>query len=464
MAHQAQPLHALTGLRFVAAFAVFVHHVGGRFGLPNDELALGSFAVSFFFVLSGFILTYVYADRLQYGGLKKFYFTRWARIWPLHLACLLIAILTMGSMPQLIRGEGWGKLITNALLLQSWVPNTPWVFSFNGVAWSISTESFFYLMFPLFLIGGQKKFWLKYVGLLGLTAIVLVSLGSLSTIPEIQTKFDFYRIGHVNPLLRLPEFCTGMAVGFVHLNKSFALRPCFKNRNTLPPGRRRCAVAEASAVAAGKEWETCYSTGLRRIGLDTVAELSCFAAMVGCWLMVNQYHLMQHITAASWGGETMGSWFRVTYSAGIFALTIFVFARSRGLVGRLMSSRMLVFLGEISFAFYMIHFVVIRYIDRVAVSFGQLSPWLVALCCLGISIALSITLFKLIEMPAKSMLLLAYDGNYKFGVKAFAAVQLEIRSLTHGSADCGSACGFRFHARGQRRQSARRHRRYGHRR
>ena len=139
-------LKALTGLRFVAALAVFVHHTRGHFGLPKSVFPLGAAGVSFFFVLSGFILTYVYYDRLKTRAeIWRFYFTRWARIWPLHIVTLVLFLFVV----QNSLGEEPWKVIGSALLVQSWIPNFEWVFAGNGVSWSISTAvSYTHLTLP----------------------------------------------------------------------------------------------------------------------------------------------------------------------------------------------------------------------------------------------------------------------------------------------------------------------------
>ena len=169
-------LDALTGLRFVAAFAVFLHHANFRFKVVDYHGPMGAQAVSFFFVLSGFILTYVYHDRLKPENVRKFLFTRWARIWPLHATCFLIYYALAPN--ESIFGEFWDPVrkLSHLLLLQSWVPLQRWVLSHNGVAWSISTEMFFYLMFPLLFLGGVRKFWRKYLFIIGLFVLMLVGL------------------------------------------------------------------------------------------------------------------------------------------------------------------------------------------------------------------------------------------------------------------------------------------------
>lgn len=85
-------LRALTGLRFIAAFAIVIHHSRGLFFTPEAlapyPLDIG---VSLFFVLSGFILTYVHPKLPTRHDIYRFYIARFARIWPVHLASLALA-------------------------------------------------------------------------------------------------------------------------------------------------------------------------------------------------------------------------------------------------------------------------------------------------------------------------------------------------------------------------------------
>ena len=90
MASATNKLDALTGLRALAALAVFAQHFMSIMDIKVKLGPIGGIAVSFFFVLSGFILVYVYKGRLTGSTTPKFYFTRFARIWPLHIACLLL--------------------------------------------------------------------------------------------------------------------------------------------------------------------------------------------------------------------------------------------------------------------------------------------------------------------------------------------------------------------------------------
>ncbi|MCY3003682.1 MAG: acyltransferase, partial [Planctomycetota bacterium] len=168
-------LPALTGLRFVAAFAVFVEHSREAFGIPIDGLQmLGGVAVGFFFVLSGFILTYVYGSQLERRDVPRFWLARWARIWPLHVVCLALAMLLQPSHHVPHDGHAWAVLASHVALLQSWSTEGDWTLALNGPAWSISVELFFYLSFPFLARLGTRAFAGFYAVLLALTAGFIV--------------------------------------------------------------------------------------------------------------------------------------------------------------------------------------------------------------------------------------------------------------------------------------------------
>lgn len=396
MSNQIKSLDALTGLRFIAAFAVFVHHIAGKFGFSHSQWPLGAQAVSFFFVLSGFILTYVYHDRLTTSSIKKFYFTRWARIWPLHIVCLLLSLsLAFKYWVQL--PDFWGKFLTTSFLVQSWIPDTSWSFAINGVSWSISTEMFFYLMFPLFLVGGQKKFWIKYTCLLAGTLILVPTITWFSHFDSLA-HIDFYRMAHTNPLLRLPEFCTGMAIGWIYLNRS-KLESRYLNRS---------------------------------IWTDSIAEIGCLGMIVGYQWLIRHFYVVAQLRNAEWGGPFVGGWFNFSCGCLFFAVIIYVFSRSQGVISRLVSTKPMVFLGEVSFAFYMIHQFVIRAVLNYSKYYGDLSPWLIATCVGAISLALSILLYKLIEIPTKSALLKLYDGKFKDAVMIPFRSGFQFAKTRHG--------------------------------
>src|SRR4051794_5950285 len=137
-------LDALTGLRFWFAFLVVCHHsLQHWFGPRVYPVAdFGYIGVDFFFVLSGFVLTWSWRPEVAAG---RFWWNRVARIWPLHLATLLLAVVFVTD--QLHRPGVLGT-VANLLLVQAWVPSDKVYFGYNAVAWSLSCEVFFYLTFP----------------------------------------------------------------------------------------------------------------------------------------------------------------------------------------------------------------------------------------------------------------------------------------------------------------------------
>src|SRR5208283_4069809 len=132
-------LNALTGLRFVAAAMILIHHAS-VFGIKLPALALDH-GVSFFFVLSGFVLAYVHPSIGSAYELRAFLWNRVVRVWPAHLVMLFVALILL-NLPIT-----WAFPL-NFFLLQAWVPVWDSYFSYNAVSWSISTELGFYLAFP----------------------------------------------------------------------------------------------------------------------------------------------------------------------------------------------------------------------------------------------------------------------------------------------------------------------------
>lgn len=134
-------LSSLTGLRAFAALAVFASHAA----VTSDTARLftqGRVGVSFFFALSGFVLMWALDDRV---GRLTFWGHRFARIYPAYIAAWVAGI----ALTAFEGGPGGAlQALGGALLVQSWVPDHDTYFSFNAVAWSLSTEVFFYATFP----------------------------------------------------------------------------------------------------------------------------------------------------------------------------------------------------------------------------------------------------------------------------------------------------------------------------
>ncbi len=169
------------------------HYSGWR---PLDFLATrGYLWVEFFFVLSGFILTYAYwarlRDLLKPGGYLAFLRARLIRLYPLHLF-MLLWLLAMVMVLRFLAAKGGYLSIFDAryhqdvsakgfwlslVLVQAW--NTMNTLTWNGVSWFVSVEFALCLLFPPLLWLAEGKPWrglaMMAAGLAGLVALLLSS-------------------------------------------------------------------------------------------------------------------------------------------------------------------------------------------------------------------------------------------------------------------------------------------------
>jgi peptidoglycan/LPS O-acetylase OafA/YrhL len=144
-------LNALTGLRCFAAINIVLFHFSNPqwFGPLASVVNAGYASVSFFILLSGFVLAYNYAGRAQTGELSKvrFWKARFTRLYPIYLLALLVGWRVMlGEYAVHTHAMFWTGVVLTPLLLQGWIPEiaTFW----NTPAWTMSAESFFYVLFP----------------------------------------------------------------------------------------------------------------------------------------------------------------------------------------------------------------------------------------------------------------------------------------------------------------------------
>jgi peptidoglycan/LPS O-acetylase OafA/YrhL len=240
-------LPALTGIRcFAALNLVFFHFSDPRSFGPLSPIVNGGYiSVSFFLLLSGFILTYNYADRAQRGALtaKSFWTARFSRLYPVYIFSL---VLSIGMLAQEVNAHtrldfGLGLILT-PLLLQGWHPvvSTFW----NTPAWTMSTEAFFYLLFPWLITRRRPRQVRTIMAILfavWLSSLVLPAL-YMHFNPDGDLHPDRYSVGiwmralKFMPLQHLPSFLFGMALGFL-------------NEKIRPESRKRLAIGLLAFVA-----------------------------------------------------------------------------------------------------------------------------------------------------------------------------------------------------------------------
>ncbi|KNB52564.1 acyltransferase family protein [Streptomyces caatingaensis] len=212
-------LDSLTGLRWCAAFLVFCYHFAYEQGASGTarhvyrikELTYaGPSAVSFFFILSGFVLAWSARPR---DTARQFLWRRFVRIYPSHAVTFCLAVLMLVWMGRTLDPA---VAVGNLGLVQTWVPDRhDWWFGYNGVSWSLSCEFFFYLAFPFFVPLlrrlTSRGLWAVVVG--GNLAVALYPLGVrwLAGATGWEAKFLLY----IQPPVRLPEFVLGVALAFL---------------------------------------------------------------------------------------------------------------------------------------------------------------------------------------------------------------------------------------------------------
>ena len=363
---KAPQLDALTGLRFLAAAAVFLSHIKVWFVIDNfDPGPIGSAAVGFFFVLSGFILSHVYRGAQEHTPPGRFYLARLARIWPMHIVCLALLCVTPGfrSAPDTLME--WSTYIEHALLLQSWTLDTSAAMGWNGPAWSLSVEAFFYVMFPfLVTLSGRTLAILAIASTV--SVLILCGIADRSALADPASAPAWKALLGVVPLFRLPEFLVG--------------------------------------ICTHVAWLRCRTEQPRHALLATAAELGSIALIV---LLFLTWGTSQWGTAWAWCPERPVSVESLSRGPGMsigFAALIAAFASGRGLLGRLCAHKYMVYLGEVSFAFYMAHSLVLGFASQGARDLPDVwhRPLLAGtLMTLGASACL----FAFIENPVRRALL-----------------------------------------------------------
>lgn len=217
--------HWLTVIRYVAALMVVIHHM-----IFLRELGPGHFAyevnrsgfsgVTLFFILSGIVLSMSYHDRIKSGGsILSFYWARLTRIVPLWFIV---------SLPLFVRtGFNGEHLLSYVTFTQAWATDDAAVWAYLAVAWTLSVEMFFYLVFPLLAIIGKFLSRWKLAGPVFLLVGLGIAIGGAlyyelrGATGELKGEFGHYRMLYHFPPMRLGDFITG--IGLFYLFKDFKI-------------------------------------------------------------------------------------------------------------------------------------------------------------------------------------------------------------------------------------------------
>jgi peptidoglycan/LPS O-acetylase OafA/YrhL len=339
-------LRALTSVRGIAAWLVVLFHLRRSIdGLPApamDFLSKGYLAVDFFFLLSGFVIWMSYAERIRAQGLAavpEFLKRRIARIWPLHLFMLGIAVALALLLTITGRDAGhfpFAELPLHLLLLQNWGFTSD--LNWNDPAWSISCELGAYLVFPLLALAID---WRRVP-----TLAIVAAIGAL----------------------------------LVLLHMLFAAN---------------------AATALGQ--------AIPRLGLlRCVLEFACGTAICALWLRWREQWVEPAAFSATLAAILLAAWISgalpetLTVPAA-FAAALLALALSAGRRGNPVEGRALHYLGEISYATYLGHYLLWFAFKLVLVDTPKVGWPLVALY-LALVLAASAALYHGVERPAQRWL------------------------------------------------------------
>jgi peptidoglycan/LPS O-acetylase OafA/YrhL len=357
-----EQLASLTPLRGIAALWVVLFHFCWRFPAIHPDRYTGAvykgyLAVDLFFILSGFVITHVYkesfARRLTAQRYRDFLKARVARIYPLHIAVLLlfvaaaiaerIATYALKGFVEpipLVGEQSLSGLLANLLMLQGlWARGLSW----NNPAWSISLEFLAYLLFPVL----SPVLW--RAGPAGKTAFGALPLTVLGWLAY-RTGDYFNQWNGTYAILRcLPEFIAG------------------------------------SLLYSG------YHSGLFAPLLATDMTLLVITLLLGALL---------HVAAPDLG------------IIALFPLLILAAVRNKGRLARLLNSAPFRWLGDISYSVYLLHWFVLFVVLETArlaptIDLGKLPPkpsLLVLTAMIVVSLGLATLSYRFIEVTGRRWL------------------------------------------------------------
>jgi peptidoglycan/LPS O-acetylase OafA/YrhL len=307
----------LDGWRGIAALLVALFHLQALGHFYDSSFVRHAFLfVDFFFVLSGFVLMHAYRDRLNDGRqFTDFVVRRFGRIYPLHIAIVVLLVLLEGGhllaqswsggsalrRPFTDAASPWA-IVSNTLLFQGLGVHDQ--LTLNYPSWSISAEFWTYLVFGLVCLAtglGSK--------MMAVTAALLAGVGATV-------------VGRYSP-----DFIdTTYGYGFFRCLYGFfvGVLTCMAFKG-LQPIRLRPTVA-------------------------TACELLCVAGTV--------------VFVSTAGG---GRWSLV--SPLVFAAVVGVFALEGGLASRLLNCKPVAWLGMLSYSIYMCHFVILLFMRHLAIAY-----------------------------------------------------------------------------------------------
>lgn len=333
-------IKTLTSLRFYMAIIIFISHLAILPSINfNNYLNNGGYGVIFFFILSGFVMAINYKDKFE-AVTKENWLTfvkkRIKRIYPLYIFMIMLGLAfevatnsDMWSL-QFFLKQGV-KLMLCIPMIQTLIPKMSIAQAFNGAAWFLSCLFILYIVTP-FILKMLYKVNKRNKEIFIIMILTIVILECLLIILK-----DNIDITYCTPYIRIFYYFIGILAGIIFANKKETILGRAKKQS-----------------------------------FELLELLSIIVIVLG-WIFTYKAKFANVLTIII-----------MTYS-------IFVFAFQKGTISKIMSYKINVFLGKISFEFYLIHYVVIKYLG--ATSISKDSNYIIVS---GIAFLLSIVLSVLI--------------------------------------------------------------------
>lgn len=298
-------IQSLQSLRGVFALMIFLHHCK-LYGQPAFE-AGGDCGVAFFIILSGFVLSAGYYDRVLAPNFRigQFIKKRVTRLYPLHIVGFVVWAVFFGIVDPIPIMSS----ISNLLLIQAWIPSGDYYFSCNSVSWCLSVLLFCYLVFPYLVKAidksSTKRLILCAIAILSLYGAVICALPARLILP----------ILYISPMMRIIDFVIGIL-----LYKTYIAFNCNSHRYSNLIKERYASILQIALIGLTAAAIALYDYIPMRLSLASYWWLPCGVLIIG---------------------------FSITDGKHTF-------------IGRLLSNRYLRWFGEISFNFYILHQLIIR--------------------------------------------------------------------------------------------------------
>ncbi|BAY10597.1 acyltransferase family protein [Calothrix sp. NIES-2098] len=366
-------INSLTSLRGVASVVVVIHHFS-YYTLPKTGSTLSTYSnffhngylwVDFFFILSGFIMTHVYArdfsTKVISDNYRSYLLSRFARIYPLHIFILALFVGLEIVKTFLLHHSAFTDkfnltaLFANVFLLQAFDLNCPPLFwcntYWNEPAWSISVEFVIYCIFPFLLFvllrSNYKNDLLMYVSsLLGILLLVTFTRGNLDSIIGV-------------------------------------------------PAIARCGLECVLGIITYKVY--------RRSNYQKYLNLNLLAIIAITWIMLIMHNYWHH-----W--RSLHDWLILP----AFSLLILAVAVSnKSVISKFLNSQLMLYLGTISYSVYLVHWFIQELIkffwsyefnEIFGQSFTRLENFLALGVFLIITLLVASLTYKFVEVPMRHYL------------------------------------------------------------